>query len=184
MAYFSPADHQSLMLTAERGTNRDNALQLVYDKFFELHKSLHRRLRDHNYDLHPHWERASTLSNHSATFSGKTDVLALPYFRSREQAQLVERLMGRDNLDYQSTIEIYRHPIIELRLTPDCFAVELVLSPSAWWDQQNFVGKLARGGISRISSASWPSSATAKPSARFCSGWTGITVSASGTAHS
>jgi hypothetical protein len=143
MAYFSPADHQSLMLTAERGTNRDNALQLVYDKFFELHKSLHRRLRDHNYDLHPHWERASTLSNHSATFSGKTDVLALPYFRSREQAQLVERLMGRDTLDYQSTIEIYRHPIIELRLTPDCFAVELVLSPSAWWDQQNFVGKLA-----------------------------------------
>ena len=31
--------------------------------------------------------------------------------------------------------------MIELRLAPDYFAIELILSPFAWWDQQNFIGK-------------------------------------------
>ena len=29
-----------------------------------------------------------------------------------------------------------------MRLTPEHFVIELVLSPKAWWDQQNFIGKL------------------------------------------
>jgi hypothetical protein len=141
--YFSKRDHELLAFDGEHTTSGDNDLQSVYDKFFELHNSLYRRFRDHNYDLHPHWNHAALISSRSAACTGETTALALPYFRSKEQATLVERLMGRDGLDWQTDVEIYRHPVIELRLTPKHFAVELVLSPYAWWDQQNFIGKLA-----------------------------------------
>lgn len=141
MSYFSLNDHQALTYNT---ANAD--MQLVYDKFQVLHKTLHRRLHDHNYDLHPHWQPSTLISNRSATCLGCSDAMTLPYFRSREQAQRVERLMGRDHQEWHTDVEIYRHPVIELRLTPKHFAVELVLGPNAWWDQQNFVGKL---GIQR-----------------------------------
>jgi hypothetical protein len=52
---------------------------------------------------------------------------------------MVEHLMG---IDGSCMVNPYRHPVIELRVAPDHFAIELVLSPNAWWDQQNVVGKL------------------------------------------
>lgn len=143
MTYFSVKDHGQLTFTGDHTAAGDNELQLVYDKFFELHKSLHRRLRDNNLDLHPHWNHSSIISNRSASCSAQTDTLTLAYFRSKEQAQLVERLMGRDGMGWNCDVEIYRHPIIEVRLTPNHVAVELVVTPYAWWDQQNFIGKMA-----------------------------------------
>ncbi len=142
MTYFSLKDHQSLAFRAGSLTSDDDA-QLTYDKLLELHHSLHRRLRDHNYDLHPHWNRASIVTSGSVTAANEAETLTLSYFRSQEQATLVERLMGRDRLDRPVEVEMYRHPVVELRLTPNHFAVELVLTPDAWWDQQNFIGKLA-----------------------------------------
>jgi hypothetical protein len=143
MTYFSLKDHQALTYNAEHNAVGDSSVQRVYNKFQELNKALHRRLRDHNYDLHPHWEDAEAVSSRSCTCLTESEALVLPYFRSKEQAQLVERLMGRENTEWRSAIEVYRHPVIELRLTQNYFAVELVASPQAWWDQQNFVGKLA-----------------------------------------
>jgi hypothetical protein len=141
MTYFSQIDHQLLTRHCHRGADNDNHMQLVYDKLAELHSALQRRFRDHGYDLHAHWDRSFVISNGSVT-STDNDVLTLRYFRSRDQAQLVERLMGRDRNNWKSEVDICRHPVVELRLGPRSFAVELVLSPNAWWDQQNFVGKL------------------------------------------
>ncbi|HVU12275.1 MAG TPA: hypothetical protein VHD90_13410 [Phototrophicaceae bacterium] len=133
--YFTQQDHQSLASLPTPDA------QVVYDKFYELHRTLYRRMRDHNYDLHPHWNKAQLVSNHSATCSNEITGLTLPYLRSQEQGMLVERLMGRDGVDAKG--DIYRHPVIELRITPAHFAIELVMSPLSWWDQRNLIGKLS-----------------------------------------
>lgn len=135
--YFSQEDFSSL----NASTPQD--LQPLYDKFVDLQNSLTRRMRDHNWDLHPHWDRNRMLVGRSAAASGQFAGLALPYLRSREQAHQVERLMGRDGIDSPVNVDIHRHPVIELRLTPEHFAIELVLAPSAWWDQRNLIGKLS-----------------------------------------
>jgi hypothetical protein len=137
--YFSHEDFSSLSSSSAQDT------QVVYDKFVELHNALHRRMRDHNWDLHPNWDKNNMFVGRSAASSNNFVGLALPYLRSREQAQLVERLMGRDGLDSPLNVDIHRHPVVELRLTPEHFTVELVLAPSAWWDQRNLIGKLSVG---------------------------------------
>ncbi|MFN8448278.1 MAG: hypothetical protein U0521_06740 [Anaerolineae bacterium] len=148
--YFSHQDHEILSSLPTRDA------QQVYDKFVELHRTLYRRMRDHNYDLHPHWNKTLLISNRSASCSGDIAGLTLPYLRSVEQGALVERLMGRDGTDASS--DVYRHPVIELRITPENFAIELIMSPQSWWDQRNIIGKLSvarhretlRGIIQRI----------------------------------
>ena len=133
-AYFTRHDHESLATLPTRDAEQ------TYDKFYELHRTLYRRMRDRNYDLHPHWNKSTLITNRSAACSGEIVGLTLPYLRSAEQGMLVERLMGRDSADASG--DIYRHPIIELRITPDNFAVELIMSPLSWWDQRNLIGKL------------------------------------------
>ena len=134
-AYFTRHDHDTLASLPTRDA------QEVYDKFGELHRTLYRRMRDHNYDLHPHWNKATADLNRSASCSGEIIGLSLPYLRSKEQGVLVERLMGRDGVDLSG--DIYRHPVIELRITPENFAIELIMSPLSWWDQRNLIGKLS-----------------------------------------
>jgi len=133
-AYFTQRDHQTLAPSPSRDT------QEVQDKFGELHRTLYRRMRDHNYDLYPNWNKAALISNRSAATPGEINGLSLPYLRSKEQGMLVERLMGRDSIELTS--DVYRHPIIELRITPENFAIELIMTPQAWWDQRNLIGKL------------------------------------------
>lgn len=135
--YFSHEDLLSLQQTTSQ------QVQGLQDKFAELHNSLRRRMRDHNWDLHPHWDKAQMIVPRSAACSHRIGGLSLPYSRSREQAQLVERLMGREGAGINASIDIHRHPVIELRLTPEHFAVELIVSPSSWWDQRNLIGKLS-----------------------------------------
>lgn len=139
MTYFSQQDHAAL----SRITVTDGELQQVYDRLYNLHTAVYRRIRDHNYDLHPSSDSASIIAELSAFPGDMQRAMTVTYFRSYEQAQLVERLMGRDGLSAHTDIETHRHPTIELRLTPQHFAVEMVLSRYAWWDQQNFIGKLA-----------------------------------------
>ena len=139
MTYFSQQDHAAL----SKNIVTDGELQQVYDRLYNLHTAVYRRVRDHNYDLHPCGDSAAIITESSAFPGDDQRALTVTYFRSHEQAQLVERLMGRDGLTAHTDIETQRHPTIELRLTPTHFAVELVLSRYAWWDQQNFIGKLA-----------------------------------------
>ena len=144
--YFTQQDHASLALQSANTANGDNNRQLVYDKFVELHRALHVRLRDHNYDLHPKSMSAPVLVDGSVTGRCCGETLVLPYLRSREHVLAVERMMGRDRQTIKTDVEMSRHPVIELRLTPEHFSIELVVSPEAWLDQQNLVGKL---GIQR-----------------------------------
>ncbi|MBE2268189.1 MAG: hypothetical protein IAE80_08135 [Anaerolinea sp.] len=136
-AYFTIDDH--LALTSLPNHN----VQTLTDKFSELHRLFFRRMRDHNWDLHPHWDKAAIITTHSAASSGEINGLALPYLRSKEQRQLVERLMGRDGQVTSSALDIHRHPVIELRITPTHLAIELIMSPLSWWDQRNLIGKLS-----------------------------------------
>jgi hypothetical protein len=64
------------------------------------------------------------------------------YLRTKGEAVTVERLMGREEVANVNAIDAHRHPVIELRLSQDGLALELLLSPDAWWDQQNLLGKM------------------------------------------
>lgn len=136
-AYFTKRDHDALASSSNMDT------PTVHDKLFELHRTLFRRVRDHSYDLHPNWNKATLVTNRSAACSNEIAGMSLPYLRSREQGMLVERLMGRDGVGVADNPEVYRHPVIELRITPEHFAVELIMAPLSWWDQRNLIGKLA-----------------------------------------
>lgn len=138
--YFSESDYRAVAELQSRGITEHSGLQPVYDKLLDLHQAIYPRIRNHNLDLHPRWHKASIISRETAACPVQNAALVLPYFRSREQAEMVERLMGRDQ--FAAGVDTFRHPVIELRLTPACFAVELIVSPYAWWDQQNLVGKL------------------------------------------
>jgi hypothetical protein len=140
MAYFTHQEHA--VLNNLQAVNSNAGLQHVYNKLYTLHESLYARIRNYDLDLHPHWQKSAVISYRSAACTRENCTLVLPYFRSREQAQLVERLMGRGADEWVGDAAPYRHPVIELRLTPEHFTVELILSPYAWWDQQNLIGKL------------------------------------------
>jgi len=146
--YFTQEDHAALRQPSSAAARHD--LQPVCDKLCELHATLHRRMRDRQWDLHPHWQKSKLICTETAASTFECSNLVLPYARSKDQAELVERLMGRDGAELPATVDIRRHPVIELRLMPDHFAVELVMSPMSWWDQQNLIGKLA---VSRHRSA-------------------------------
>lgn len=119
------------------------ATQAAYKQLIELHQALYPRIRNHKIDLHTRWQKTNVVTFDSAatTVQGE-DTAALVYFRSREQAVQVERLMGKDGAMVNSVIETYRHPLIEVRLTPQNLVVELIVSPGAWYDQQNLAGKM------------------------------------------
>lgn len=110
-------------------------------KLLDLHEALVARMRLRDIDLTPYHQDGAMLINKSVVTHQETPhILTLSYFRAPDQAKRVEDLM--DIMDKDTTIDICRHPVIEIRLTPESFSVELVLSPFAWWDQQNLVGKL------------------------------------------
>ncbi len=139
MTYFSYTDHIALSYGKEQDPSAGDQ---TVSKFYNLHKALYERIRSGHLDLHPHWQKSNVISDMSATSPMSTGTLSLPYFRSLEQAQMVEKLMGIEVSPTQNSVYPYRHPVIELRLAPDHFAIELVLSPYALWDQQNLIGKL------------------------------------------
>jgi hypothetical protein len=133
MSFFTYEDHTRLAQDDYQLRCQD-----LQTRFMDLHNAVYERLRLQSYDLHPHWQKSRLISDISAAAANEgQNVLVLSYFRAQEQARLVEELMGIE----QSEVEPYRHPVIELRMAPDYFAIELVLSPYAWWDQQNFIGK-------------------------------------------
>lgn len=137
MNYFSFGNVVAYPPHAERATQTERQT----DKLLALHEALVGRMRLRDIDLTPYDKNGVVLTQESVvTHQATPDVFTLSYFRSPDQAKRVEDLM--DIMDKDTTIDICRHPVIEIRLTPECFAVELVLSPSAWWDQQNLVGKL------------------------------------------
>lgn len=143
MSYFSLNDHQSLTSSQAHRLNSDTDLQRVYNKLFDLHKVVYGKLRNHNIFIHSYSQQSNIIQFQSASCTSGSETMTVPYFRSGAEAEMVEGLMGRSNGTFSRTGEARLHPVIEMRVSPDHFAVELVVSPEAWWDQQNLLGKLA-----------------------------------------
>lgn len=144
MAYFTAKDHQALSTQETWGIDRDSELQRVHDKLLDLHKALYHKIRNHNLGIYCDSRPGGTICFESAASNSETDGMTISYTRTASDATMVERLMGRENQDQPERGSFARfHPVIELRLTPQCLTVELILSPDAWWDQQNFMGKLS-----------------------------------------
>lgn len=136
MTYFTRDDHTDLA-AFKPGT----AAQLaVYQKLLDLNKALYPLLRNANIAL---FTGNPIIDEDSVCVVEGRQVLSIAYRRSNTEAITVERLMGREEVASTETIEVHRHPTIEVRLTPQHLTVELVMSPDAWWDQRNFVGKLS-----------------------------------------
>jgi hypothetical protein len=133
MTYFTAADHNQLAQTYLPGPH-DSA----YLKMRDLHDAIQDKIRLNDWNLHPHWQKSQRVTHLSAAATNAPEnVLAAVYYRSYEQARVIEDLMAID----QEDVLPMRHPVIEMRLAADYFAVELILSPLAWWDQKNFIGK-------------------------------------------
>lgn len=107
---------------------------LSSDKLVNLHTALYSRFRKYNLNLEAH-----IVSESVAGQQGSSQVIA--YTRPASESYAVERLMGRDFPGSQLNLQC--HPVIELRAEGEWLALELVIPPHAWVDQQNLVGKLS-----------------------------------------
>lgn len=140
MAYFAYPSKPHIAVDNRRnngGTYGPGALLTA------LHDTLYDRIRAQSWDLHPYWEANRMVAHTSAAGGADENVYTLVYLRSEEQARMVEENMGFESRsrDYGG-LNPNRHPVIELRHTRDHFAIEFIISPASWWDQQNVIGKL------------------------------------------
>lgn len=136
MSYFTQDDFHSLV--DDDGNHRETVQQRLQD----LHKKVYEGIQGNNIDLHITLPPSKAVHNTTLSDFETNDVLTVTYMRKREHAVMVEKLMGRDEVASLNTIERRFHTGIELRLATIGLALELVMSPDAWWDQQNLLGKL------------------------------------------
>jgi hypothetical protein len=125
------------MLNNQLGLNVDYGMEFATEKLQALHQELYRQLRSYGINLHPHWTQAVSTDSIADPFAD--EVVALRYCRGRGEAQAIEHMMADGTNEELSGDS---QPAIEIRITPTHFAIEFVIAPSAWWDQQNLVGKL------------------------------------------
>lgn len=142
MTYITHDDHLALLSAESDHLNGGAALQGVYRRLLALHKSIAPRMHKHGIELYPVGEGPHAVMADSTAATHETAVLSVIYMRPRSSARVIEDIMGLDAMHRDSGIDPRRHPVIELRLTPHDFTIELVASPDAWYDQQNLIGKL------------------------------------------
>lgn len=141
MSFFAKSELVSLHEVKAEDAASSADIQSLQAKLASLHLTLYTQLRTYNLDLH-------LLDIHKPVLWGSVaglalkETLAVQYLRTKGQAVIVERLMGREEVASVQSVQAHRHPVIEMRLTPQHFTLELVISPDAWWDQQNLLGKL------------------------------------------
>ncbi len=87
----------------------------------ELHQQLIPRFRSQHITLE--------LISHAVSVTSNTPAPTLTYMRPIQEARAVERLMGREG----DTIDVRRHPLIEIRPLGTGFAMEMILTPDAWF---------------------------------------------------
>lgn len=140
MTYFTESDYQLLQNEIDINTPQAHALR---EQMLNLHRQIYGRMTEYRINLFPNPETAHNLTQ--ATLASpypKSNTLSLIYMRSRAQAVAVENLMGRDGAGVIEEIRAQHHPAIEVRLSADYLTVELIIAPTAWYDQQNLIGKL------------------------------------------
>lgn len=142
MSFFSKQDHD-LSKEAAADTLNDRAeLSDLAGRLAQIHRDLFSQMRSNQLNLYPTTQDASKIIQTSSIAAPDKDgVLTINYWRGQGQGVVVERRMGRQII--AEAVDLHRHPVIELRLAPEHFAVELIISPDAWWDQQNLAGKLS-----------------------------------------
>lgn len=141
MTLFSQENHTAIQDVAADKTDYTSNVEVAVSKLSKLHDEIYPQLVNNGFELNP-IKQPNNVVFESASTSTKRGIISLQYMRPRAQAIRVERLMGRDETS-NNGIEARRHPVIEVRLTPSYLTVELILSPYAWWDQQNFAGKMS-----------------------------------------
>lgn len=99
-----------------------------------LHTNLFSIFRKQNLDFQ------AIKSSRTVTTRRHQDVMTFSYVRPLSEAIIVERKMG---LETSNSLDLRRHPVIELRAVTDGIILELVIAPEARCDQQNLVGKLS-----------------------------------------
>lgn len=140
--YFSKQDHDAMNgIAARPDAHNATTVYSVTERLNSLQRSLSRRIFAVGSDLQPVWDRPHAISNYSFATNGAIDGLTAAFVRPRSQAALIEKMMGRGTSGVH-VAEPYRHPVLELRVTANHLVVELIMSPYAWWDQRNFVGKM------------------------------------------
>lgn len=101
----------------------------------ELFTDLHQYLSPRFTQYQIHLDRVSEA--YSVTDLNRTP--AAVFVRPASEALNIERMMGSET----RRVTLNRHPVIEVRPVGDGLAIELVLAPTAWWYQQNLIGKLS-----------------------------------------
>lgn len=140
MLVFTQEDHDAVCDAQASDLQHAPHLRTVQEKMIQLYRAIHAQLRIRNMDLSTHGNQPVRF--HSVANPQPGGTLAFQWLRGEREAQQVERLMGRDAAYNLITTEIDHHPGIEVRLTPYHLVVELLVAPTAWWDQQNFKGKI------------------------------------------
>jgi hypothetical protein len=143
MGFFSADSVQELSISSLEAITASSQLQSVAKRLQQLHEKIYPQIKLNDMDLHITTSDVAAVMPSSVSTSEAGGALSLAYLRQRGAAATVERLMGREEVASVNKVDIHRHPVIEVRLGSDNLAVELIMSPDAWWDQQNLVGKLS-----------------------------------------
>lgn len=142
MGFFSADNLNELNQVDAQAIFQSAGLQAAAQRLSQLHQRLYAQMRMYNLDLHLITPEQAAVVAASVSTVENGRALCVAYLRTRGQAVTVERLMGREEVASMHAVDAHRHPVIELRVTATALALELILSPDAWWDQQNLLGKL------------------------------------------
>ena len=143
MTFFTINHHHAVLAVENELLDPEAGLQAVYTKLTQLHQKVFKQIQLSNLNVEPLTSFPDVVSTTSITTPFSTPTLSLQYMRPMDEAITVERIMGRERISNKGDLEPRLHPVLEIRLTPDHFVVELVVAPDAWYDQQNLVGKLS-----------------------------------------
>lgn len=138
--FFTHAQHAQL--NGLHNNPHAHDVQHLIGQMSALHTALYSRLTEYRLNLFPNPESRTGVTLQSLTTPLPVDAISIIYTRNRAQAAAVENLMGRDAAGVSEAVRTHHHPVIEVRLSPEHLAVEFVLPPTAWFDQQNLIGKL------------------------------------------
>lgn len=100
----------------------------------ELHSTLYPRFRQYGINL------SCIVPSVPVASLGAFEGVSATYLRPLAEAQNIQRMMGIENGE---RVDIRLHPVIELREQSNGLVLELLMTPAAWWYQQNFIGKLS-----------------------------------------
>ena len=147
--YFYPDDYAVFSRACAASSRYDKQRKRVRDKFVALHDVLFPEIERQGWDLHPHWHTPNIVSSWKIGRVDRIWFMKLRYLRAGEKVKDLEKLMDVPApLDYAETLYT-KHPMLDVRIDEKFFTIELLVTEWAWWDAQNFKGKLASDAAER-----------------------------------